>query len=385
MEAYKRYWVGFNLVKGIGAVRFRRLLQAFGEAEAAWNAEVPALEQAGLGRRLAEAVQTLRLSGALEAACEAIEALGVTVLTWEDPEYPRRLKEIDQPPPVLYLRGNLAPEDLWAVAIVGSRRVTAYGRQVAADLAAGLAQQGVTVISGLAAGCDTVAHQAALQAGGRTLAVLGTGVDQIYPPQNRQLAERILTSGALISDYPLGTQPEGSNFPPRNRLISGLSQAVVVVEAGEQSGALITAAFALEQGRPLFAVPGQIHAPQSRGTNRLIRDGARIFTDLQDVLEALNVAQVQQQRTAQRVLPSDPMEASLYNLLNQEPQHVDELGRLAGLPIAQVSAALTLMELKGLARHVGGMRYVAVYEPGTPYQTAAQVAAAELEAQEDGQ
>ena len=208
------------------------------------------------------------------------------MLTWEEDAYPRRLKEIDQPPPVLYLRGDLLPADEWAVAIVGTRRITAYGRQVTEEVATTLARSGVTVVSGLARGVDSVAHKAALDAGGRTIAVLGSGVDVIYPSEHRSLAERMIASGAILSDYPVGTAPDGVNFPPRNRIISGLSLAVIVVEAGQKSGALITAEFAAEQGRDVFAVPGNINAPQSAGCNALIQQGARPLLQARDVLEA---------------------------------------------------------------------------------------------------
>lgn len=368
MDNPKAYWVGFNLVKGIGPARLRWLLDAFGDIGAAWQASQLELEEAGLGARLAASVVETRNSDALERAWRSIEAHVIKVITWEDEAYPRRLKEIDQSPPVLYLRGDLAEADFWAVAMVGTRRITAYGRQTAQDLASALAQNGVTIISGMARGVDQVSHLAALNAGGRTLAVLGSGVDVIYPSEHRSLAERIISQGALVSDYPPGTQPEGGNFPPRNRIISGLSQAVVVVEAGDQSGALITAAFAAEQGREVFAVPGQIYAPQSKGANRLIREGAHILLDVQDILEVLNMAQVKEHTSARLVLPSDATEAQLYALLDDNPLHIDELRLKADLPIEKVTSTLILMELKGLVRQVGNMRYVAVMEPREAYQ-----------------
>ena len=207
-----------------------------------------------------------------------------------------------------------------------------------------------------------MAHQAALKAGGRTLAVLGCGVDRIYPPENRRLADEILARGAILSDYAPGTPPDSANFPPRNRIISGLSLAVVVVEAGEASGALITATFAAEQGREVFAVPGSILAPQSKGTNRLIRDGAQPLLDPQEVLEALNLTAVTEHQAARAALPSDPTERELYQLLGPEPVHIDEILTRTDLPIETVSATLALMELKGMARQVGGMHYVAVRE-----------------------
>jgi DNA processing protein len=356
------------MVKGIGSVRFKMLLEAFGNAEAAWNASPEALLNAGLSHKIVESFQRVRKGVSLEQVSERLSTLNVQVLTWEDEEYPRHLKEIDQPPPVIYLRGSLAPEDEWAVAIVGTRRVTAYGRQVAEDVATTLAHNGVTIVSGLARGVDSIAHQAALNAGGRTLAVLGNGVDRVYPPENRKLADQIMEQGALVSDYALGVPPDGINFPPRNRIISGLSMAVIIVEAGETSGALITASFAAEQGREVFAVPGNINAPQSRGTNRLIRDGAQPLLNPQDVLEALNLTMVTEHQAVRVALPTDPVESKLYTLLSHEPMHVDDIRALANMPIETVSATLVMMELKGMVRQVGGMSYVAVRENPETYQ-----------------
>jgi len=365
----KRYWVGFNLVKGIGAVRLRALREHFGDLSLAWQAPVDALQAAGLSQKIAERVIQARASVDLDGFMEQIAAQGIQVLTWEDEAYPACLKEIDQPPPILYLRGELTIEDSWAVAVVGTRRVTAYGRQVTEELASYLAQNGVTVVSGLARGVDAIAHQAALKAGGRTLAVMGNGVDRIYPPEHRALAEQILASGALLSDYAPGTPPEGANFPPRNRLISGLSLAVVVVEAGETSGALITAQFAVDQGREVFAVPGNILAPQSKGTNRLIQQGAHPLLSARDVLEALNLTRVSEQRLVRRALPADEVETQVLNVLAHEPLHVDEIRNQTGLPIERVSATLVMMELKGMVRQVGGMNYVAVREEQVEYRT----------------
>ena len=208
------YWVGFNMVKGIGSVRFKMLLDAFGDPEAAWNASPEALLEVGLSRKVVESFQRVRKDVSLEQVSDRLNSLRVQVITWEDDTYPRHLKEIDQPPPVIYLRGNLLPEDEWAVAVVGTRKVTAYGRQVTEEVASALARNGVTIVSGLARGVDSIAHQAALNAGGRTLAVLGNGVDRVYPPENRKLATQIMEHGALVSDYALGTPPDGVNFPP---------------------------------------------------------------------------------------------------------------------------------------------------------------------------
>ena len=364
----KRYWVGFNLVKGIGAVRFRALCDHFGDLSLAWQAPADALLAAGLGAKLVEKVIQIRATMDLEKIMSRILAQGIQILTWEDEGYPRRLKEIDQPPPVLYVRGKLTPEDTWAVAVVGTRRVSAYGRQVAEELAAFLAHNGITVVSGLARGVDSIAHNAALQVGGRTIAVLGSGVDRIYPPEHAQLAEKTIASGALLSDYAPGTPPDALNFPPRNRIISGISMATVVVEAGDTSGALITAQFAIDQGREVFAVPGTIYAPQSKGTNRLIAQGAHPLLSMQDILNVLNLRRVTEQAEVRRVLPGNEIEEKLMSVLTHEPLLMDEIRIKTGLPIERVSATLVMMELKGLVRQVGGMNYVAVRDEQADYK-----------------
>ncbi|NPA31126.1 MAG: DNA-protecting protein DprA, partial [Chloroflexi bacterium] len=284
---------------------------------------------------------------------------GIRVLTWEDPDYPERLRPLPQAPPVLYLRGALTPQDAWAAAVVGTRKMTGYGRRVAEDVAAYLARQGVTVVSGLARGIDGVAHRAALQAGGRTLAVLGSGVDVIYPPEHRALAAAIVEQGALLSEFPPGTRPEGPHFPRRNRLISGLALAMVVVEAGERSGALITATFAAEQGREVFAVPGSIYAATSQGTHWLLQQGAHVLRKPEDLAAVFDMPRLPFQQQARAQWPTDPTERLLWQYLQGEPRHVDELCAETGLPAAQVSALLTLMELKGLVHQVGPMTFVA--------------------------
>jgi len=363
----KRYWVGFNLVKGIGAVRLQALCNHFGDLALAWQAPADALQAAGLSPKLAERVAQVRAGVDLDKYLTKVKAQGIEILTWDDELYPPRLKEIDQPPPVLYVRGALTTEDSWAVAVVGTRRISAYGRQVAEEIASFLAANGVTVVSGLARGVDAIAHQSALKAGGRTIAVLGCGVDRIYPPEHVQLAEKMMASGALISDYAPGTPPDASNFPPRNRIISGLSMATVVVEAGETSGALITAQFAIDQGREVFAVPGNILAPQSKGTNRLIAQGARPMLSVRDLLDVLNLTRVTEQRLVRKALPTDETESKLMSVLTHEPLHMDEIRNQTGLPIERVSATLVMMELKGLVRQVGGLNYVAVREEQAEY------------------
>ncbi len=369
MSDERTYWLALNMVKGIGAARLRTLLDAFGSAQAAWQAAPAALRAAGVNEATVQNFVELHQTLDLQTIESDLAKHNVVALTLQEDAYPRKLRELDQAPPVLYVRGQLLPEDEWAVAVVGTRQVTTYGRQIAEEFGAFLAHNGITLVSGLARGVDAIAHQAALKAGGRTVAVLAHGLEQIYPAENRQLGEEIAARGALVSDYAIGTPPDAANFPPRNRIISGLSLAVVIVEAGEQSGALITAGFAAEQGREVFAVPGNIHAPQSKGTNLLIQRGAHPLIRYEDLLDVLNLEMMAEHRSATVALPADATEAALFSLLGQEPLHVNEIGALARLPIDQVSSTLALMELKGLVRQVGGMTYVAARELRAEYHT----------------
>jgi len=365
----RTYWLALNMVKGIGAARHRTLLDAFGSAKAAWHAAPSALRAAGVNEATVQNFVELHQTLDLQTIEPDLAKHNVAALTLNEDGYPRKLRELDAAPPVLYVRGHLLPEDEWAVAVVGTRQVTTYGRQIAEEFGAFLAHNGITLVSGLARGVDTIAHYAALRAGGRTVAVLAHGLEQVYPSSNRQLADEIIARGALVSDYAIGTPPDAANFPPRNRIISGLSLAVVIVEAGEQSGALITAGFAAEQGREVFAVPGNIHAPQSKGTNLLIQRGAHPLIRYEDLLDMLNLEMMAEHRSATAALPADATEAALFGLLGQEPLHVNEIGALARLPIDQVSSTLALMELKGLVRQVGGMTYVAARELRAEYLT----------------
>jgi DNA processing protein len=353
----RQYWVGFNIVKGIGPARVRLLLETFGSLGEAWRAGAADLKAAGLKGRPLDNLLEARRTLDLAAEMERLDKAGGAALTWEDTDYPPRLLTIDLPPPVLYVRGSLDEADDLALAIVGTRRASAYGRQVTHELAAQLARNGVTIVSGLAKGIDGEAHRAALEAGGRTIAVLASGVDIVYPAEHRGLAHEISQQGALVSDYPLGTNPEAGNFPPRNRIISGLAMGVLVTEAGIKSGALITSNYALEQGRDVFAVPGNITAKGSDGTNMLIQEGAHAVRSAQDVLEALNLSSAIDYVEARETLPADPTEAKLLAELDEGALHVDELGQRCGLPIAQVSSTLVMMELKGMVRQVDSMTY----------------------------
>jgi DNA processing protein len=355
---HKKFYLGFNIVPGIGPARLARLLEQQGSVAAAWQARPADLARCGLDAKLIAAFVAARARLDLDAELERVAALGLTLVTREDAEYPARLAQIPGPPPLLYLRGDLIPADAWAVAVVGTRRPSPYGREATRRLAGDLARAGVTIVSGLALGIDTFAHRAALDAGGRTLAVLGCGLDTVYPFRNTQLAGEIAGAGALVSEFCLGTLPAAQLFPVRNRLISGLARGVVVVEAGEQSGALITVDYALEQGRDVFAVPGSIFAPTSRGPHRLIREGAGLIASADEVLEALQMRRLDARYEARAELPADPTEAALLAQLSAEPRHIDEICRAAALSLPTVSATLAMLELKGSVRQVAPMQFV---------------------------
>jgi len=368
LNADVKYWVAFNNIPGIGRVRLGQLESYFGGLEKAWKATPSDLKNAGLDVVALRAISQYR--DAIDPAAEMarIEKSGVQVLTSNDNAYPRRLKEIYDFPPVLYLRGALKPEDEWSLAVVGTRRATVYGKQVTEEITADLARSKITIVSGLARGIDTIAHRAALDAGGRTIAVFASGLDIIYPAENERLAHDIMENGALISEYTLGTRPRADNFPRRNRILSGLTLGTLVTEAGEDSGAMITALRALEQNREVFAIPGSILSPASRGANRLIQEGAKLVREYIDILEELNLMTVERQIEMREVLPESENESVLLKQLSAEPSHIDEVCRRTGLPAATVSGTLAMMELKGMVKQVGTMNYVLARELRQEYR-----------------
>lgn len=353
------YWLGFNVVKGIGPVRLRALRDYFGDLERAWHASDSELAEAGLDRRSRASLLQARQTIDLAQLERTLDDLGAAALTLDDPDYPSLLREVPTAPPVLYIKGTIVDADRWAVAFVGTRRATVYGRDTTYQLVTPLVHAGITIVSGLALGIDAAAHKAALDAGGRTIAVLGCGIDMVYPPEHRKLAEAITQNGALVTEFPPGTQPEGKNFPVRNRIISGLSLAVTVVEAPAASGAMLTADAAAEQGRDVFAVPGNINAKASAGTNQLIQSGAKLILSAEDILDELNLTRdtVVIQQEVQAIVPDDPGEAAILAQLDGEPLHIDELCQRTQMPIAQMSSTLSLMELKGMVRRLEGMMY----------------------------
>ncbi len=364
-----QYWVAFGGVRQIGRARLSLLEAHFGRMEDAWKASPAALQEAGLKGAALSSLLAARDGIAPEEEMEKLDRLGIRALTWHDDAYPARLKEIYDRPPLIYVRGQLTTADEWAVAVVGTRRATVYGRQVAEELADGLARNGVTVVSGLARGIDSISHRTSLKAGGRTIAVLACGLDLVYPPEHLKLAQEIAEQGALISDYPPGTQPRSEYFPRRNRIMVGLSLGVLVVEGDLKSGALISARSALDENRDVFAVPGSIYSPTFRGTNWLIQAGqAKLVTRVEDVLEELNLTMAGHQMEAKELLPADETEARLLRNLSSEPIHIDEVRRVSGLPIDTVSSALAMLELKGMVRQVGTMNYVRARETGAKYE-----------------
>ncbi len=351
-------WLGLGMCAEVTPARAYALCAHFGTPAAVLATSAGALAQVGVAAHAVVAIGQARVRALAEAA--RLRAVGGTWIARDDPAYPAALCAIADPPLVLAVRGALTADDALAVAIVGARRASEYGRRVAAELATGLAQAGVTVVSGLATGIDAAAHQAALAAGGRTVAVLGTGVDRVYPPWHAGLATDIAARGALVSEFPCGTPPLQHHFPRRNRLISGLSLGTVVVEAAEQSGSLITARCALEQGREVFAVPGPVGRAAHHGPHRLIRDGAILVRSVEDILAELApalTARVQAARAAAAHAGLDDGERRVLDAVGIETRHVDDVVRHAGMATATALETLLGLELRGLVQQLPGKRF----------------------------
>jgi DNA processing protein len=352
-------WVALALAPGVGwdAVRYHRLLSLGSPAEL-FRASRRALAEK-LGDQSAARLRDFDASGAMEGQRAAAERSEARLVTLEDAEYPVPLKQSALPPPFLFVRGALLRDDALSIAIVGSRRPAAYGLRMAERLAGDLAARGVTIVSGLARGVDTAAHRGALGARGRTVAVLGSGLDVVYPPENRGLAREASAAGAVVSQFPMGTAPLPQHFPIRNAVIAALSLGTVVVEAAERSGALITARVAGELGREVYAVPGNVSSPVSQGTNDLIRDGAKLVRDWEDVVVELAPVWQAAIRQLPAVEPAAVAEGGrVLPLVGEEPVAIDLVIERSGLPASEVAASLTDLELRGLVRKLPGQRYV---------------------------
>ncbi len=350
-------WFGLSLVTSLSPKRLQALIAAFADPVALWSADSAALRSAGADPRVIEALVKARTQLDLSAQLAQVSQVGAQVITLVDADYPPLLRQIADPPPALYVRGSLNAEDVRALAIIGTRRATTYGRDVTNALVRGLVAAGVTIISGLAFGVDAYAHRAALDHDGRTLAIMGCGIDRIYPQEHADIARRIARQGALVTEFPVGSKAQQHHFPQRNRVMSGMALGVLVIEASEKSGTFITVNAALEQGREVFAVPGGIFSPASSGTNRLIQEGAKLITRVDDILEEIDAVHQQAQGRAlmQEVrqavaavsAPIDALEAALLDLLKAEARTIDELVLHSQLSAAQVTSTLTMLELQG--------------------------------------
>jgi len=354
------YWIALGRVRQIGPVLIKRLLQTFKTPEAIFSASRQQLVQVqDIGSKTADSILQGPDIEFAKLQLEAMEKRGVRLITYDSDEYPTRLKQIYDPPHILYVMGELRAEDSRAVAVIGSRHASHYGKSMAETVSGQLAAAGVTVVSGLARGIDSAAHRAAISAGGRTIAVLGCGLDVIYPPENASLYEDISQHGAVISELPCETPPDGPNFPRRNRIISGLSLGVVIVEAGRKSGALLTAGHALEQNREVFAVPGNITSMTSSGTNALIKQGARLVTSAEDVLSELKfILPDGKPSPPHKAIDLDPEQSRLFDLIEDDPVHIDILARRSGVGVPRLLGMLLEMELKGAVTQVAGKKFV---------------------------
>lgn len=353
------YWIALSLVDEIGSGSIRALLDSFGDAKCIFEADIKDLLQVeGIGEKRARAIKCFNRWKEVERVLSLCETQEIKIITEADESYPAPLKNIHGRPFLLYLKGEILQEDRYAVAVVGPRKPTEYGVRVADMIAGELAKTGITVVSGMARGIDTVAHKAAIIRGGRTIAVLGSGIDVPYPPENAGLMRRITKSGYVVSEFPPGTKPERGNFPVRNRIISGLSLGVVVIEATNDSGALITAEYALEQNREVFSVPGMITSKRSSGTNTLIKRGAVLVESAEDVIKEL-APQLKGfiREAAKRSVSLSDDESNIVKYLSKEPVHVDVLTRESKIPLNKLLSILTALELKGVVKQAEGKRF----------------------------
>jgi DNA processing protein len=348
-------------IPGIGPYRINKLITVFGSPQAVLEAPVQKLTHVeGIDKITAARIKTEVNNRFVSKQLELIEKYQVKTITYCDENYPALLKKIHDAPALLYMKGNLLAEDNLAIAIVGTRVPSHYGRLMSERFSKELIEHKFTIVSGLARGIDTVAHKEALNSHGRTIAVLGSGIDQIYPPENRKLAREISDNGAVISEYPLGTLPDAVHFPRRNRIISGLSYGVLIIEAGIKSGALITAFHALEQNREVFAIPGPINSAKSSGTNKLIKEGAKLVQGMQDILQELeNQLSLPQKKMKQATVPElETKGKEIFELLSDSPLHIDQIAAKSNKSVPEVLGILLTLELLGIVRQLSGKRFI---------------------------
>lgn len=354
----RQYLVLLSSYLSFGPVRIKLLLSYFKSAEAAWKSTTKELSRLNLREEMLDKFKRYRDNFDPKKYFAELRRLGIDYLTIKDENFPKNLRGISACPTVLYIKGKLKENDELAIAIVGSRKCSSYGREVAEKFSEELASLGITIVSGLARGIDTVSHASALAAGGRTIAVLGCGLDSVYPPENIGLASEIIKKGsALISEYPLGYPAIPTNFASRNRIISGLSRGVLVIEGAEKSGTLLTVGHAADQGREVFAVPGEIFSPLSFAPHYLLKNGAKLVASPNDILEEMGWGKTGQRENVRSIIPGSPEEEKILNFLENEALHLDELARISNLDIGVVSARLTVMELKGIVKNMGGGIY----------------------------
>ncbi len=352
------------MVVGVGKTLFHRLVKTLGSPEQVFRASKNDLMRVDkVGEKVATEIRNFEVDKHIERELRFIEKLGMEVITLQSSDYPSLLKAIFDPPPVLYYQGKSLDQFQVPLAVVGTRQPTNYGKIVTGALCDRLASMGVCIVSGLARGIDTLAHRAALKCGGETIAVMGCGLANMYPPENRNLREKIIQQGAVVSEFPVTMRPERNNFPARNRVISGLSYGTLVIEAGEKSGSLITAQFALEQGREVFAVPGNINSSKSRETNRLIKTGAKLVDSPEEIIEELSTSVqqllVKKSADASKQNELSTLEQQIISLLINEEKHIDSIITNSRLSAAEVSATLVQLELRGLVRQLEGKQFIA--------------------------
>jgi DNA processing protein len=352
-------------VQGIGHSKVRTLIGKFGSAEkalAAPPAQLIATE--GFDQKTAEKIldPAHRDPKFVEEQLKRMEEYDVRVVTFWDEDYPENLKNIFDPPAYLFVRGTLSESDRYSVALVGTRECTPYGRWITETLARELALRGITIVSGLARGIDTIAHRTAVTNGGRTIAVLGSGVDRIYPSENFKLAMELIGNGALISDYPMQTPPDAVHFPGRNRIISGISLGTVIIEAGSKSGALITADYALEQNREIFAVPGNVNVPQSQGPHKLIKNGAKLVESVDDILVELELKlkPLSKPDKKEKYLQLNFQEQSVYDCVANDPLHIDQISKTANMSVSETLSHLLSLELMGAVKQLSGKHFIKI-------------------------